>query len=108
MMAISTFSLRSVLGINKICKPNVLFIGEEYIVFSAGNSIVSHNITSHQQRVFLPNEPYFTGASAIAFAEGKPNVAFGDNSIQPSVCIFDIHSLHPLNFFNLDDDFAST
>ena len=108
MSSVSSLSFRNVLGLNKLTKPNVLFVGEEFIVFAAGNAIVSHNINSRQQRIFLPPDEFSTGISAIAYADGKPNVAFGDNSIQPSVCILDIHSLHALNFFHLGDDFGST
>lgn len=108
MSSVSSLSFRSVLGLNKHISPNILFVGEEFIVFAAGNSIVSHNINSRQQRIFAPPEEFSTGVSAIAYADGKPNVAFGDNSIQPSVCIFDVHSQSPLNFFHLGDDFSST
>ena len=108
MSNVSSLSFRNVLGLNKIAKPNILFVGEELITFAAGNTIVSHNINSRQQRIFLPPDEFSSGISAIAYAEGKPNVAFGDNSIQPSVCIVDIHSQHALNFLHLGDDFGST
>ncbi|EAY19184.1 hypothetical protein TVAG_214090 [Trichomonas vaginalis G3] len=105
--AVSTLSCRNVFGLNKQCTPNVLFVGDEFIVFSAGNTIVSHNINSRQQRIFVPTEDDPSGVSAIAYAEGKPNVAFGNSDISPGVCIFDIHSQHPLNFLHLSDDFNS-
>ena len=108
MSTVSSLSFRNVFGLNKLARPNILFVGEEYIVFPAGNSIVAHNVNSRQQRIFSPTEEFSTGISAIAIAEGKPNVAFGDNSIQPSVCIFDIHTMQPRSFLHLGDDFGST
>lgn len=108
MSGVSSLSFRNVIGLNKLAKPNILFVGEEYIVFAAGNSLVVHNVHSRQQRIFSPPEEFYTGVSAIAIADGKPNVVFGDNSIQPSVCIFDIHTMHPRNFLHLGDDFGST
>jgi hypothetical protein len=108
MSVASSLSFRGVLGLSQTAKPNLIFVGEEHIVFPAGNTVVVHNIHSAQQRIFSPPENYSTGVSAIAVAEGKPNIAFGDNSIDPSVCIFDIHTLHPRNFLHLCHDFGST
>ena len=107
MSGVSSLSFRNVLGISRHAKPNVLFVGEEYIVFPAGNSVVVHNINSRQQRIFLPPEKFSSGISAIAIAESKPNVAFGDNFEGPSICIFDIHTMHPRNFLHLGVDFGS-
>lgn len=107
MSGVSSLSFRNVLGISRHARPNVLFVGEEYIVFPAGNSVVVHNINSRQQRIFLPPEKFSSGISAIAIAESKPNVAFGDNFEGPSICIFDIHTMHPRNFLHLGVDFGS-
>ncbi|OHT09912.1 hypothetical protein TRFO_04468 [Tritrichomonas foetus] len=107
MSGVSSLTFRNVLGISRHAKPNVLFAGEEYIVFPAGNSVVVHNINSRQQRHFLPPEKFSSGISAIAIADSKPNVAFGDNFEGPSICIFDIHTMHPRNFLHLGVDFGS-
>ena len=107
MSGVSSLSFRNVLGISRHARPNVLFVGEEYIVFPAGNSMVVHNINSRQQRVFLPPEKFSSGISAMAIADSKPNVAFGDNFEGPSICIFDIHTMHPRNFLHLGVDFGS-
>jgi WD40 repeat protein len=108
MAGISSLAFRNVFGLNKLARPNILYVGEEFIVFPAGNTLVVHNVSSRTQRIFSPPEEFSTGVSALAIADGKPNVAFADNSIQPSVCIFDIHTMHPRNFLHIGDDFGST
>jgi hypothetical protein len=108
MTAVASLSFHNFLGMNTETNPNVLFVGEEYIMFPAGNSFVVNNTQTRQQRIFCPPEELLTGISAFVIAEGKPNVAFGDNSIQRTVCIFDIHTMHPRNFLHLGDDFGST
>ena len=77
MSGVSSLSFRNVLGISRQARPNVLFVGEEYIVFPAGNSVVVHNINSRQQRIFLPPEKFSSGISAIAIAESEINNLYG-------------------------------
>ncbi|KAH0785724.1 cilia- and flagella-associated protein [Histomonas meleagridis] len=108
MMVEGNLAFKNVLGLSKMPNPNILFIGEEHAVFPSGNTIVVHNINNRTQKIFLPPEEFSSGVSAIAVMDGKPNVAFGDCSIQPSVCIFDIHTMRPRNFFHLGDDFNSS
>ena len=112
MSNVSSLAYRSVFGINNNIKPNVILASSETLIYASGNTIVSHSLNSSlgkiQQKIFLPPEEFSEGVSAIAFVDGKRNVAFSDNSPQPSICIFDLNSLHTINYLHLGEDFGST
>jgi len=107
MSGVSSLSFRNVFGLNNTIKPNVILASSETLIYAAGNTIVSHNINNGTQKIYTPPDDCSSGVSAIAFVDGKRNVAFGDNSDEPQVCIFEMNSLHFLNLLRLGEDFGS-
>ena len=95
----------SIFGISSKPHPNILFVSDGTLMYSAGNWIISHSIEDSKQRILDNSTCSLSGgASALAYTDAKPWVAFSDSSIQTSITIIDIHALSSLNFISLPPD----